>query len=216
MAKPTVSFADVISHSRRFLPWHANVASLQETTGAEWIEEKKAELISVNVTGVLLAGVGSSAFSWPVIESAPWTTQAALYASLITAMIAVSSGTQQYVTLSRIRGERLRVFQALLRGDKAIQSHHLYVWQMPIMLLSFSIWYLLIGLLILIYARAAASSPWGPDVKIAVVSGLATIFAFGNYLIGAATVYRLNAHLYSGKHNISVDPPVVQTSASWP
>ncbi|RYO67044.1 hypothetical protein AA0113_g5148 [Alternaria arborescens] len=52
------------------------------------------------------------------------------------------------------------------------------------MLLSFSIWYLLIGLLILIYARAAASSPWGPDVKIAVVSGLATIFAFGNYLIG--------------------------------
>ena len=151
-------------------------------------------------------------------------------------MIAVSSGTQQYVTLSRIRGERLRVFQALLRGDKAIQGQHLYVWQMPIMLLSFSIWYLLIGLLILIYARAAASSPWGPDVKviqryvrrdivlfrlliliqIAVVSGLATIFAFGNYLIGAATVYRLNAHLYSGKCNISVDPPVVQTSASWP
>ena len=81
-------------------------------------------------------------------------------------MIAVSSGTQQYVTLSRIRGERLRVFQALLRGDRAIQSHHLYVWQMPIMLLSFSIWYLLIGLLILIYARAAASSPWGPDVKV--------------------------------------------------
>ncbi|KAH8635247.1 hypothetical protein IG631_10648 [Alternaria alternata] len=53
-------------------------------------------------------------------------------------------------------------------------------------------------------------------VQIAVVSGLATIFAFGNYLIGAATVYRLNAHLYSGKSNISVDPPVVQTSASWP
>jgi hypothetical protein len=60
MAKPTVSFADVISHFRRFLPWHANVASLQETTGAEWIEEKKAELISVNVTvRYLVTQVGS-------------------------------------------------------------------------------------------------------------------------------------------------------------
>jgi hypothetical protein len=112
-------------------------------------------------------------------------------------MIAVSSGTQQYVTLSRIRGERLRVFQALLRGDKAIQSHDMKVTQRYVRRDI-----VLFCLLIL--------------VQIAVVSGLATIFAFGNYLIGAATVYRLNAHLYSGKHNISIDPPVVQTSASWP
>ncbi|KAG9190225.1 hypothetical protein G6011_08313 [Alternaria panax] len=47
--------------------------------------------------------------------------------------------------------------------------------------------------------------------KIAVFSGLATIFAFGNYLIGAVTVYRLNSHLYSGKSNIPVDA-MVQTT----
>jgi hypothetical protein len=140
------------------------------------------------------------------------------------------------VTLSRIHGDRLRLFQTVLKGNKAIQSHHLYVWQMPIMLLTFSIWYLLIGLLILIYDRAAVSSAWGPDMKvpidacgavsllfrllilvqIAVFTGLATLFAACNYLVGAVTVYRLNSHLYSGKCNISVEPAVVQTSASWP
>jgi hypothetical protein len=116
--------------------------------------------------GALLAGVGSSIFSWPAIDSAPWTAKALFYASLITALVSVGSGTQQYITLSRIRGERLERFQKEVTKNKTAQSHHLYIWQMPIMLLSFSIWYLLIGLLILICDRAAVSPAWDQDMKV--------------------------------------------------
>lgn len=44
-----------------------------------------------------------------------------------------------------------------------------YVWQMPVMLLNISIALLMVGLLILIWDRAADTAAWNDDMKVRAV-----------------------------------------------
>jgi hypothetical protein len=53
------------------------------------------------------------------------------------------------------------------RRDKEFVA---YIWQLPVMMLNISIWLLLIGLLILIWDRAASSGIWGGDTKVIILS----------------------------------------------
>jgi hypothetical protein len=84
--------------------------------------------------------------------------------------------------------------------------------------MNISIWMLLVGLLILIWDRAASLDVWSGDMKvrafsyhvviesridlilnltqIAFVATLATVFALSNYVIGSVFIWRLNSELY--------------------
>jgi hypothetical protein len=122
----------------------------------------------------LVAAVVSSAFSWPTIQTSPWTAKATFYATLFVSLCSVATASQQSIALNRYgrHPAGLKLLQARLKqrsgsasGNKA-NFLQLYVWQMPVMLLNVSIALFLIGLVILLWAAAAQSPAWDADMKV--------------------------------------------------
>lgn len=124
----------------------------------------------------LVAAVASAALSWQDIASAPWTVFATFYISLILSFTAISIGTQQSIVLLRLGShpEGLKELQDLLKqgppraagAQPRARRVQLYLWQLPVMLLNISILVFIIGVLILIWARAAAGARWNGDMKV--------------------------------------------------
>ena len=126
------------------------------------------------VQAALIAAVVSAAFSWPAIDSAPWTAKAAFYATLILSLVAVSIGSQQSIALARFGGQKngLKKLQDLLKNREGTASgRQLYLWQLPVMILNISILGFLIGLLIIVWNQAANSPAWDDDMKVRAASG---------------------------------------------
>jgi hypothetical protein len=167
---------------------------LQSDTGgtlaSQWRDDKIQELSVVNVTvskdimlieyrtdrhqAALIAGVVSSAFSWPTIEPAPWTAKAVIYCTLFLSLSALTTGSQQSIVLTRYgrHQEGLEDLKRLLGGktDGEAKRAQEYVWQLPVLLLNVSIGLFVIGLMILIWARAASSPDWDDDMKVCSVT----------------------------------------------
>jgi hypothetical protein len=129
----------------------------------------------------LIAGVVSSAFSWPTIEDAPWTAKALLYSSLTLSLASIAAGSQQSIALHRL-GEH-EVSQKVLRdllskpaGDsdnengkpRKVRASRLQnnKWQMPVMLLNVSILFMLVSLFIIIWDRAASYPSSDDEMKV--------------------------------------------------
>ncbi|EXA53644.1 hypothetical protein FOVG_01380 [Fusarium oxysporum f. sp. pisi HDV247] len=162
---------------QRVAPWHIASESIQDFVGEahvvppeQWRKSILSELTVVNITGALIAAVVSSAFSWPTIDDSPWTTRALFYSALILSLVSVSAGSQQSIALYRLGGHDigLTTLRTLLKGSgkQGASKLQLYVWQMPIMLLNVSILLFVIGLMILIWDRAAMQSSWDQDPKV--------------------------------------------------
>ena len=123
----------------------------------------------------LVASVIASTFSWSQISSSPWTTRAVWYGSLILSMSSISVSTHQVITLHRIGShpEALEKIRLILGknvdgGAMKPRSSQLYVWQIPVMLLTVSIALFIIGLVILVFqtAFALSSRVWTDDKKV--------------------------------------------------
>jgi hypothetical protein len=191
-----------------------------------WREGKMSELSTVNLTissgilasrnvssfvqAALIAAVVSAPFSWPTFSEPPWTARAVFFASLITVLSTVASASQQSIALYRLgqHCESLKLLHKLLQScarDGSASRLQKYMWQMPVMLLNISVASLIVGLLILIWDRAAKTPAWDDDVKvsdtksftcvgtyhevkIAFVASLAGHFAFANYAVGAMAI----------------------------
>ncbi|KAE8863119.1 hypothetical protein PTNB73_06326 [Pyrenophora teres f. teres] len=160
------------------MPWSPSSFSARQfvkidpahQNATQWRVDKLQELSVVNVTAALIASVVSGAFSWPMVDEAPWTAKASFYSTLFISLSAVAAGAQQSIALDRYgqHPEGIRQLQELLRGGSSgsVSWLQLYVWQLPIMLLNISIVLFLVGLLILIWARAAHSAAWDDDMKV--------------------------------------------------
>lgn len=111
--------------------------------------------------GALIAAIVASVFSWPTIISSPWTAKACFYTTLYLSLFAVTCGFQQNITLVRYGkdAEGVAMLQKLLRSTngKSAGRLHLFVWQIPIMLVNFSIMSFLMGLSILIWDQTTTS-----------------------------------------------------------
>ncbi|KAH7090172.1 hypothetical protein FB567DRAFT_284828 [Paraphoma chrysanthemicola] len=186
-------------------PWTRSSASIghfmqidvTDAAASQWRDDKIQELGVVNVTAALVAGVVSSAFSWPTIESAPWTAKAVFYSTLLLAISAIATGSQQSIALNRYgrQPDGLKELQDSIKGTQRgdARPSQLYVWQLPIMLLNISLALFVVGLVILIWAKAARSPRWDDDMKIAFVVTIAGLFCVFNYAIGASMLYRKRA-----------------------
>jgi hypothetical protein len=218
-----------------FLPWTLGQASMNEfvrspatsTYASQWSEGQLSELGIVNIMvgissqidgtrglltwqGALVAAIVSSVFSWPTIADCPWTAKALFYATLVLSLFAVTTGFQQSVTLMRYskhpEGLALLQKQFQTASKTAAGRVHLFVWQIPIMLVNISIGMFLLGVLILVWDIAAQK--WGKDLtvgprtswvkfylrlanvkQIAILTTVAGAFAFACYLVGTITIY---------------------------
>jgi Na+-translocating ferredoxin:NAD+ oxidoreductase RnfD subunit len=127
------------------------------------------EFVLTKVQAALIAAVVSAAFSWPAIDSSPWTVKATFYAALILSLVAVSVGSQQSIALSRLGGhpaglENLK--NKLRRGKGTVTRSQLYIWQLPVMITNISILLFLIGMLIIIWSKATQYAVWDDELKV--------------------------------------------------
>jgi hypothetical protein len=115
--------------------------------------------------------------TWPPPSpSPPWLASALWYSGLTLSLAAIGTATQQSVALSRLSSyqDGLRRLRAVLGKElpatgKASQTWsvkwaQLFVWQVPVMLLNFSILLFLVGLVVMLKARAdAGMEDWAAD-----------------------------------------------------
>ncbi|KAK6340649.1 hypothetical protein TWF696_008973 [Orbilia brochopaga] len=211
MARPGQSAKRSLTES--LLPWKVDGDAMEDflkinpidennpvemERASQWRRAKVAELGAVNVVGALIAAVVSSAFTWPATTQAPWTVLATFYSALILSLVAVSTGSQQSIALYRLGESKnaLKKLQELLScttdatAVRRPTSMQKYLWQIPVMLLNVSVLVFLVGLVILIWERAADMPSWDDDMKIAFVASLAGVFGLGNYLVGMFLLYR--------------------------
>jgi len=116
----------------------------------------------------MIAGTVTGALGWSQVPSSPlppWITKASWYSCLIFALTAVSSATQQSLSLYRLGCyddclSRLRhiLGREHRKADGStfwtVRWTQLMVWQIPVMLLNFAILLFLFGLVVLLRARA--------------------------------------------------------------
>ena len=176
-----------------------------------------------------MTGTIASAFSWYTVPDDPWSTEACWTSALVLALTAISLAAQQTIGLGRLStcengwlkirhllGEqnpscgtrsKCRIIASLRRHSESrvrLKKSQLWIWQTPVMLSNFAILLFVIGLMISIFARAAAlHGDWStgriqvilthPTIfhflnrmshssQIAIFYGCATLFAGSNYL----------------------------------
>ncbi|KAE9362839.1 hypothetical protein N431DRAFT_433567 [Stipitochalara longipes BDJ] len=201
-----------------FVPWKANHKPLdallnsaedkKEALTKTWREQKISELTSVGVACAILSSIVTGAIGWPFDASTPappWSTKAAWYSSLILGLTAISSAMQQSLTLYRLGCyedclPRLRgILGKRHRGVDGstfwtVRWSQMVVWQVPVMLLNFAILLFVGGVIGMLWDSAVRAVHAGgglksDDVKIVVVVGSFTAFAFVSYVFGMLFLY---------------------------
>lgn len=148
---------------------------------ATWKENRLADLERINLIGALVAGVITSAFSWPSITQSPWSTRAFWYSGLLFAMAAVTTGGVHSAGLRRLGchpewQEKLRETLGTVVDGHGHRYHwkprplQPLIWQTPNFMLKLSITCFLVGLVFFVWDIAIqAGVNWmNDDVKIAI------------------------------------------------
>lgn len=115
----------------------------------------------------LIAGVISAAFSWPNTTSSPWTVRALWYSGLFLSLVSISIAAFLSMVLLRLSSypDSCEVICRILGkpdsgyGKESVvrwkpRKQQLYIWQLPRMLLTGSIFEFAIGLILMIWDMA--------------------------------------------------------------
>lgn len=112
----------------------------------------------------MIASVVATGFTWPDLVSSIWAVKAIWFSSLVLAVTSVCSATQQAVAVSRLstHPDATRMISYLLaKRDQSgtnVQLEpnwfQLYIWQIPVSLLSMSLYLYVIGLVVLLWSRS--------------------------------------------------------------
>ena len=154
---------------------NAPVEQQNERTKA-WKEAKLAELSLVGlavrtprissttmvakltyIQSALVSGVCASAFSWYNITPQPYPVRSVWYSGLLLALVSITIAVQQSVALHRLSSNQdgLAKLRSMLSykhaGVLKARYSQVYIWQTPVMLLNVSIFFFLIGLVIVVF-----------------------------------------------------------------
>ncbi|KAF1994660.1 hypothetical protein P154DRAFT_447120, partial [Amniculicola lignicola CBS 123094] len=143
----------------------------------------------------LIAAVVGGTFSWFDFSTAPWTAKASFYCSLFFSLFVVSISTQQAVILYNVGPSSISKLRLYLWERRKWRLTH-YVLSLPLRMLDLAIGLFLLGLLILVYDRAAKSGVWDDDAKIALVVSLAALFVIASHIVGGMFVLRMERAMY--------------------
>ena len=108
--------------------------------------------------------------AWRRYESFHWTAQAICYSSLVTSLLSVGTAAQQGLVLYRIE-DNVTANRRLRRAVGGGSSRTiptpvaLFVWKIPILLLTISIPLFLFGLFVAGWNMAAVTHQWQQDMK---------------------------------------------------
>jgi len=131
----------------------------------------------------LIAGVISAAFSWPDTASSPWTVRVLWYSGLFLSLASISIATFLSMVLLRLSSypDSCEIICGILGkldgryGKDSVlrwkpRKEQLYIWQLPRMLLTGSIFEFAIGLILMIWemARLATFARNSNELKVRV------------------------------------------------
>ena len=107
------------------------------------------------------------------MDEAPWTVPAAFYSALVLSLASVGTGLSLSIYLYRLGESRksMMALQVLFReelstGGYRLKYRQLYALRTPFLLLEGALVAFFVGLMILVYDRAAAVGSWQSDVKV--------------------------------------------------
>jgi hypothetical protein len=118
--------------------------------------------------GGLLASAVTASLSWPDVPTAHWLVRACWYVSLCMVITSVLVAFQQVAGLGGIlatRGSHTSLYSALLDSSGRPDIKTIFVLQVPVQLLSYSIFFYTLGLAVHVM-RPLGSRVWGDGMKV--------------------------------------------------
>lgn len=152
----------------------------------KWLEHKQSELNFASLIGGLLASAVTASLSWPDIPTSHWLVRASWYSSLSMVITSVIVAFQQVAVLGGILATHTshsELYRRLLNSKSKPDWKTVIVLQVPIQLLSYSIFLFTLGLAI--HVVYPLSKGWGDNAKIAVFYVLMLAISVGLFLVGS-------------------------------
>ena len=189
----------------------------------------------MSIKGALSAGAVIGIFSWTNVPTTYWLAQALFYSSLSLSVWAVIIASQQTTLLNAIRPtDKLQLEEvystaqiilrfktdpddiegyasAYYRGPEALGKkgwtarNIIYVWQCPLMLMSWAWGTLLVGLTLHVCAPLIAGDATWDEVRIAIFYLAVGLGSFVNFLWTSASTYWTSRLIY-GMDRLHIDP----------
>ncbi|KAI0900756.1 hypothetical protein F4806DRAFT_449820, partial [Annulohypoxylon nitens] len=162
----------------------------------QWSKAKLQELQYVGVVSALMASVLCSAFTWPLANDTIWVVTALWYSGLVFIIAAISTATQQAITLNR--------FECLPNGDDQIKhmlgyevegktvprSSVVFIQQIPVMMLRFGVYCFIIGLAVLLGYSAYKDGNWfSPEAKTVTMFAAVMVFVLWCHFFSVFSSY---------------------------
>ncbi|KAI5814020.1 hypothetical protein BZA77DRAFT_389480 [Pyronema omphalodes] len=189
----------------------------------KWLRHKNEELNYAAVIGGLLASVISASISWPKVDEGPWVVRALWYASLTLVITSVLVAFQQVAGLGALlatRSNHYSIHRSLMNPNPQKQDvpHRIKVvaLQIPVQLLSYSIFCYTSGLAVHIIYPAVKAGGWSHQAKTAVLYSVSflmgTFFFFINniYSLEMLEIPELDMVIDSRAANGNSSPPAAQ------
>ncbi|KAM7192598.1 hypothetical protein V8F20_008807 [Naviculisporaceae sp. PSN 640] len=176
----------------------------------KWRDQLQTQLNVILITSALIASVVASSFTWPEFEPSTdplgivlTIVKALWYGSLLFSIVAIASAAQLAIALSRIAAYSTdleftrRMLASVDPKDPAMPTTRvsfpkLWMWQIPAMLLNWSINLYVLGVVILVYQAACnlvVQHVRGEAAVVLVIFTLALIWSIGNYLFSSVGLY---------------------------
>lgn len=137
--------------------------------------------------GGLLANVMTSTNSWPNVfepgNSKPWPVRACWFSGLIFALAAVLTAASQSIRLHRLscRTDAHAAIRSLLtsqhrgrNGEVLPRQSLVFVWQTSVMYLMVSVFILILGLFVMLWAAAGGEDWWNGQAQLAIAFTVVT------------------------------------------
>ena len=119
----------------------------------------------------------ASCLQWPSVSASTWAATAFFYASIVFALVAIVTGSQQMLLLSGSRdvddGLMLEMLSTPDRAGRARpRAAAVFALQAPLMLLTLSVMAFLAGLWAIVFSPLRAHLAWDDSAKVCEIAGI--------------------------------------------
>ncbi|KAF8246480.1 hypothetical protein K440DRAFT_363876 [Wilcoxina mikolae CBS 423.85] len=152
----------------------------------KWLEHKQSELNFGSLIGGLLASAVTASFSWPDVAGSHWLVRACWYVSLSMVITSVLVAFQQVAGLGGILAthhNHEQLFRALVDSRGKPHWRTVFVLQVPVQLLSYSIFFYTLGLAVHVFSPLRQA--WSDSSNVAVFYGVWFGLTVGLFMIGS-------------------------------
>ncbi|MCJ1250779.1 hypothetical protein MMC30_008007 [Trapelia coarctata] len=178
----------------------------------QWAKDKRAEFKHVSLAGTIVASAVTGSIQWQQSSSAHWIVLAAWYGGLLLSLFCIIIAFHLSILIATYtaRSDGAQKLLSVVKTKKGNKPSitGLYILQVPMMLLSYSIISYIMGLIIMVM-EVLWRDAWSDNSKIALFFVPYLIFGLGTYVAVCFMIYwkflpdmeekTINGGLYAGR-----------------